>query len=282
MAALLSLAGCQLDEPLPSLHKKYLFAGHCYEFKDPENGIDPRIKTLNLNSYDHFTLGGDVLFEGVRDQASLDALDEVVDLSSPKTHWALGNHDLLAGHQDWIEEKTGRPSFYSFHQDGVTFVLLNTNILKTDCPNLDEQYAMLQSVCDTLQKSSHLVLLMHHVIWGKVIDGGTLGVANGDNPWFHLNCASPTPYFDLTAYPLLTSVRQRGIKVLVISGDLGQQKQQFEYITPEGIVFLGAGLNKSATLWFGNTYRGNDAMIVLHHDLAEKTLDWEFVKIDSL
>ena len=40
--------------------------------------------------------------------STLDYLDSIFDLSSDKTHWALGNHDLVEGNINYITAKTKR------------------------------------------------------------------------------------------------------------------------------------------------------------------------------
>ena len=37
-------------------------------------------------------------------RATLIYLDNIFNLSSPQTHWSLGNHDIRNGNLDWIEE----------------------------------------------------------------------------------------------------------------------------------------------------------------------------------
>ena len=111
----------------PSDPDVYLFLGHGYDWRQ-NNRVDPRIPYLPLNTYTGIWLGGDVCARSSKEPATLRYLDTLFHLSDSRTHWALGNHDLLEGDEARIRAVTHRPSYYTVFQDGLCLVVLNTNL----------------------------------------------------------------------------------------------------------------------------------------------------------
>ena len=269
-----------VQEPCSSVCK-YIVLGHTYE---TGSTVDKRIEAANLGKYSQIWLGGDICSETTQYPATLDYLDKLFDLSSDGTHWAVGNHDIRNGHTELITEHTKRPLFYTQSFDGLTLIVLNTNYISDDeCDKMEQQTEMIRAVCDTITASSHLVVFMHHIVWGNVErDMNVSAYANVNTSWLSFTCPPKQP-FETAVYPELLRVQERGIPVICISGDFGQVAATYERTTADGITFLGSGIT-SATQWNQQwpTANQRDSVLVLQRDLTQKTLTWEFVDLAGI
>lgn len=257
---------------------KYLFTGHTYEGK---NTIDNRLLAhLDKDKYDHFWLGGDMCSETTRDSLTLEYMDFLFDLSSPTTHWALGNHDIRNGNLQWITNKTERHTFYTNTFNGICLMVLNTNYARkevNDTAQVNAQYEMIKNVCDTLQNVSHLVLLSHHMSWQKVpgIDGAVL---NANLNSYNLDWKfDPNENFVNGVYPLLKEVKNRGINVVNLSGDFGQKQTEYYEESDDGIHFFGSGITAETT-WNEQfpSFGKPDKILIFEHDTETQELTWHF------
>jgi len=275
---------------LPTEEKSdYIFLGHIY---NTENRIDPRLETIDYQTYKGVWLGGDLCSETTRERATLDYLDDIFDLANEDTHWAVGNHDVRNGNLEWIRETTNRDLFYTATKDGLTVAVLDTNVghvvgRDAGCEDRLKQGEMLQTLVDTLSTSSHLILLMHWVVWGQV--DGTIpcdDIANNCINGFQFLCGSGASRFPPFIYDQLVELEKRGIEVIVVSGDGGIFTKSFEHQTPEGVDFLISGI-------FSTLDRNNpptsvevnlnpDSVLIFNHNVEERQLDWEFVRLDDL
>ncbi len=268
-----------LDENCHNSTLDYLFMAHTY---DVPNTVDERILCLNLDCFEQIWLGGDICLETTQDYETIDYLDQLFDLSSPNCHWALGNHDIRNGNVHWITDRKQRPTFYSANFNGITLLVLNTNffhkgVTVIDTVKVNEQFDMIQSVCDTIQASSHLILLSHGQMWKYISQVEAVATAaNADYSNIPLRI-NPTESFASAVYPLLQQVASRGITVINIAGDFGQYQTEFEAVSPEGIHFLGSGITADI-LWSQQfpTHGKADKFLVLHHDLATRNISWTF------
>jgi hypothetical protein len=280
---LLLITGCREDHSLDnkycnSDHKNYLFMGHTY-YK-PE-AVDERIECLKLDCYDQIWLGGDVCTETTKEWATLEYLDNLFNLGASTTHWTVGNHDIRNGRVHWITEKTKRPTFYTRTFDGITLVVLNTNLqhdnLAIDTAQLNSQFEMIQNICDTIQQSSHLIILSHNQIWRGVQEISTTNcLANIDRSYLLLHF-SPNKNFASHVYAMLQQVASRGVQIINIAGDFGQYQTEFEAMTSDGIFFLGSGI--TANIPWNEQFPTNgqtDKILVLHHDIAAREISWTF------
>ncbi len=259
----------------------YLFLGHIYE---SPNTIDERIAGADLSPYKQIWLGGDLCSETTREESTLEYLDSLFDLGGSSTHWTVGNHDIRNGNLNWITSRTERELFYTEHFDGIILLVLNTNYRDTeDCTWMEEQLAMIESVCDTISESSHLVVLMHQVVWGGIDEAmQPITFGNNNGSWIPFQCF-PLNRFKDAVYPELLKAQQRGVSVVCIAGDMGQVAASFEFTTDEGVVFLASGIT-SETLWNEQwpTYGQQDSVLVLTHDLIGRELSWEFINVENI
>ncbi len=266
---LLPLFSCKMNTKGDKL---YIFLGHIYKHNAFDK-VDKRVERINFKKYDKIFLGGDVCVKTSADRSTLKYVDNLFDLSSPDTYWAIGNHDILDGNPEMIKEFTNRNLFYSEFTDGLTILVLDTYLENSI---LNEQYNLFSEVCDTISKSSHLLVLMHNVVWDSVsTDFSGDDFANGNYPHWHCR-TEPIDYFYHSMYPKLTDVQNRGIQVICISGDLGQREiKHFQYRTDTGIWFLGSGISNNPK--YSN---GEKCMyLVLHNNIENRDVSWEFKKL---
>jgi len=253
----------------------YFFTGHIKKVNPTKSKykIDPRIEELDKTKYDRIWLGGDVCTETTQDYSTLQYLDSIFDLSKPGNYWALGNHDARNRNYNWISEFTHRKTYFAHYQDGITAIVLNTNLVPSDCENLNNQFNIIKNVCDTITKSSNLFMIMHHGIWRNVPNLPPPGTyAHSDLIYWNANCDSVNTSFAEVVYPLLKKVKKRGIEIYCILGDMGCNGKKFFMQSVDSINFMGCGLCNEPT----------DVVLIFNHILSEQKITWEFQNLDSL
>lgn len=260
-----------------NLHKnetlKYIFMGHTYQLGGGGTRVDERIEQLDLSVYEGIWLGGDICSEATLEYSTIEYLDRLFDLSNPNTYWTFGNHDIRNGNLEWIHEFSGKETFYTHYQNGFTSIILNTNLVPSQCEQLNDQYYMIENVCDTIQQSSHLILLMHHGIWGGVPDLPSPGwYAHSNLIYWNSNCFSVNSTFVNSIYPMLLEVENRGIDVICILGDMGATQKKIDLQSVDSISFLGCGLNDSP----------EDNVLIMEYETETRNLNYHFHNLDSL
>lgn len=252
----------------------FLFIGHCYQFGTGGNRVDYRVEALELDVYNGIWLGGDVCSEAMLNYPTVEYIDNLFDLGNPETHWSLGNHDARNGNWEWYEEFTNRRTFYTYSNFGITRVVMNTNIVPTDCESLNAQYEMIIAACDTVNTENELILIMHHGIWrdvpGLPIPGG---YAQSDLRYWNSNCYSVHSTFVESIYPKLVEAKQRGVEVYCILGDMGAGPKSIDFLSDDGIRFLGCGLYHNEP---------EDVVLVLTKELETGQLSFQYHNLDSL
>ena len=275
---------------------QYLFLGHPYDWKSEGDRIDPRLEKLSLASFDQVWLGGDVCARLTEKPSTLVYLDSVFHFKKGNVHWAYGNHDLLYGNREWIEDRTGRPEFYAVSENGVCIAVINTQLFiyprvnppADFCARLDAQFDFLKTLADTISAPSHLVLLHHYCLMTNGLSGGNLELGqfwNFYEPNLQVACTGRGT-FEEKIYPLLKKVQQKGVRVILVGGDFGMRAKTFQYQTADGIWFLGSGINNSvgdpATAPEYVTNFDPDKILLFEHRPEERALDWKFIDLDSL
>ena len=260
---------------------KYFFEGHTYQWHTAGDKVDERLEKLDFSGYDGIWLGGDVCSEALMEYSTLEYIDGLFNLKHPNTHWALGNHDARNGNWNWLEELTGKKTYYTSFYKGISYMVLNTNLTPYDCEQLDDQYRILVNLCDTIEKSTHLIIIMHHGIW-KDVPGlpSPYQYAQSNLKYFSFNCYSNEATFINEIYPRLLKVKEKGVKVILILGDMGSQT--IDTVSDDGIYFLGTGLNRSK--FKDPVERENsphDYFIEFKHVPESGYLNWEFHDLDS-
>jgi hypothetical protein len=252
---------------------KYIFMGHTYQRDGGGSKVDERIEQLDFSEYEGIWLGGDICSEATLDYSTIEYLDSLFDLSNENTYWTFGNHDIRNGNLEWIYEFSGKGTYYSHYQNGFTSIILNTNLIPSQCEQLNDQYYMIENVCDTIQQSSHLILIMHHGIWRDVPDlPPPATYAHSDLIYWNSNCFSVNSTFVNSIYPMLLEVKNRGVEVICILGDMGASQKKFDMQSIDGISFLGCGLNSSP----------EDYVLILEYETESQDLIYKFHNLDSL
>lgn len=276
---------CLHISPESKIIEKIVFLGHTYH---GAHTVDERLEYLATKDYfdqfEHIWLGGDMCSETTQRSTTIDYLDCLFDLSHPRSHWALGNHDVRNGDVHFITDATERPTYYTSTHDNLVLMVLNTNLADPDCEEMNNQITMIKNVCDTIQEASHLVVLTHHVIWGDS-DAGIQQInmwdrANGNKAHWLSEC-KPNTKFHQTLYQYFTAVQSKGIQVVFIAGDYGQREKEFQYLSAKGIWMIASGIARTYTEHNGLTLP-SDNILELRLDKANRDLTWEFVNLDSL
>jgi len=248
----------------------YLHIPHTRTNKNIE--VLDAVKNLNYNKYDMLWLGGDMAIHTSEDDATMQLMNELFDLESPNTLWSLGNHDNTD--LDRVQRFTQRPAYYTHHHhNGITFLVLDTQDSLSNI--VGEQQAMVNSVVDTIQMSSHLVILHHKLIWmlgHPELEARIPDVTNGGTGETCVQCINPNNFYT-EIYPKLMEVKKRGVEVLCIGGDIGFKAKEFEYQTKENIHFLASGIADDTLV---------NKVLVFEHDLNNKKLTWTFKDIKEL
>jgi hypothetical protein len=262
---------------------EYIFLGHTYQWYVPGYKADLRLHDINLSQYDGVWLGGDVCSESLLEYRILEYIDSLFNLKHPNSHWAMGNHDARNGNWIWLEELTGEKTYNTSHYKGISYIVLNTTLTPYDCEQLDDQFRMITNVCDTIKNSSHLILLMHHGIWHSVpgLPPSPYSYAQSNLIHFKFNCFSNESSFLNVVYPELVKVKNRGVDVICILGDMGSRK--IDLISDDGIHFLGTGLHKSYYKDLEERKNAaSDYVLIFKHVPKTRKLSWEFIDLDIL
>jgi hypothetical protein len=258
-----------LELPVLELElKSYLHLSHTRTNSNPL--MDSVAEKINYHKFDMLWLGGDLAHLTSKDEETMTRVDSLFDIRNTNTLWALGNHDYTD--LDRVEQYTNRPPFYAFHQDEITFIVLDTQDSLSNIIGAQKDFVM--GVLDTIQESTHLILLHHKLIWmydNIILEPQISSIANGGlGDCFY--CINPNN-FNSEIYPNLVEVEERGVEVLCIGGDIGFKVNEFEYLSPEGIQFLASGIYSGE--------EGNKALL-FQHDLNNNILTWDFILLRKL
>lgn len=264
---------------------QYLFIGHAYDHFGDGKEVDPRLEGLDYSQFNEVVLGGDVCSEATQEYNTLAYLDNLFDLGDTNHHYVLGNHDARNENLLWIQKFTERPSYYVHSRAGIVWIILNTTFNARRCAELDAQYRMLESVCDTVSEASHLILLHHHAI--------ATDVPGLPNNWYYANwplyfwdsnCFDSDPSYLQTIYPMLLQVQSRGVEVLNVSGDLGFSRKKMDTTSTDGIRYLASGIDNSRytndSLALDSAAK--DLVLIFEHVPQNRSLEWKFHDLDSI
>jgi len=245
---------------------------------------DTSEQLLDFTDYERIWLGGDVCSEAMLEYDIISYIDSLFNISKPENTWALGNHDARNYNWEFYREIAGKKTFNVHSKNKVTVITLNTNITPADCEKLNDQYRLITTVCDTIQSSTDLILIMHHGIWLDVPGLPSPSTyAQSNLIFWNSNCYDVNSTFVNSIYPLLLDVKEKGINVTCLIGDMGANGKTFSKYSDDSILFLGCGLNNS--LYTDSTELANqpkDKVLIFEHNITTNTLEWEFQDLDSL
>ena len=267
----LFLLSCKKDKVIePPVYKSkcYLHLSHTRTNINPF--MDSVAEKIDFSKFDMLWLGGDLAHLTSADDATMTRVDSIFNVGNINTLWALGNHDYTDLNR--VEQYTNRPPYYSINQDGITLIILDTQDSLSNI--IDTQKDFLLGILDTIQESTHLILLHHKLIWmydNTYLEPQISSISNaGLGSCFY--CINPNN-FNSEIYPKLVETKQKGIEVLCIGGDIGFQANEFEHLTLEGIYFLASGINSSEE---------NNKALLFQHDLTDNSLTWSFTLLTDL
>lgn len=256
---------------------QYLFMGHIY---DQNPIIDKRISKKKLQQFAQIWLGGDLTYDSGA-AWKLNYLDSVLNIKSNSTHWALGNHDIESG-RDEVLNFTQKPPYYATYVNGITLLVFESNYNdQGDCKEVNEQTNFIKMVCDTISKSSHLILMGHHVPWGRIENIDAWSFANTSIEGRVFMCDT-FDFFDHVIYPELVGVQNKNIQVISLAGDLGQKQSTYEYRTNDSIYFLANGdLSDNLYNQQFKKYNSNDSVLIFNHIPKLRSLTWQFIDVGN-
>ncbi len=257
---------------------QYIFLGHIKENRNGEDRVDSRIESLDFSKYQRIWLGGDVTDESNRRFSTLEYIDNLFDVSNPLNHWAFGNHDLRNFNVEWLRKITKKPTFYHHSSDGIVTLVLNLGLNPSNCENLNKQFNLIKSVCDTISKSSHLILLSHYCPWSGIPGlPPPSSYAHSDIKAWIANCSDKPATFKDLIYPLLVKVKNNGVQVINIMGDAGSGNKGRTMKSSDNIYFISSGIDKKTQIT-----NGPDKVLIFKHHVQSRFLDWDFYILDSL
>ena len=263
----LSNLSCEKNTP-PSAFKTYLHIAHTRTNANPK--MDSLAEKINYQKYDILMLGGDLAHQTSKDEETMSHIDSIFRLSDPNTLWALGNHDY--SDLERLKKYTKRNAFYNYHKNGITFIILDTQDSLSNI--IGDQKAFFENTVDSIEVSSHVIILHHKLIWmndNNELQSQIPAVSNGHfGDCFY--CINPNNFYH-EIYPSLVHLKQKGVEVLCIGGDIGKSTDKFEYLTKEGIYFLASGIATDST---------NNKALIFKHDINNQRLDWEYQLLSEL
>ena len=249
---------------------QYIFIPHPRSDDNVNQSVLPGIEHIDFSPYEMILLGGDLTYSTSISRTSMDYCDSLFSLGDPNTLWAMGNHDLTS--RSLIEEYTGRPSYYSYSNDNITFLVLDTELDAggfTSSHISGDQLAMIGQVCDTIAVSDYLVLLHHRLLW-------MIGNDYFD-PWIDSVAQSTrqldTSNFNTVVYPLLQKTKSRGVPVICLGGD--KSMVNIEYAPEDSILYIASTMEPKYT-------DAQNDVVILSHDKQTRRLSWEFVPLDQV
>ena len=272
------------EEPL-----QIVFLGHPYDWQSEGQRIDPRLEKMPFDTFDQIWLGGDVCGRLTQKDETLLYLDSLFSFKNGNVHWAWGNHDLVYGRQDYLEKITGKPGFYFTRKGSLGIMVLNTNLFYFPGGNIpperciakDQQLEMIQSVTDTVTGLSHLIVLHHHCLLSDTLSGFTIhpdSIFNEAHPEYWVSCKEKGTFTHIF-YPHFKKMQKSGVEVVFIGGDVGMHAKEFAYKNPDGIWFLGSGINNTVDKRYLPKYvwtTAPDKILLLTYHPDSKVLDWTF------
>lgn len=249
-------------------HKCYLHLSHTRT--NSNFYTNPEVENIDFNRFDMLWLGGDLALSTSSNNITMDRVNRIYNIQDRNTLWSLGNHDYYDIKR--IENYTKRPSFYTTFQNGITFIVLDTQDSLSNIVNIQKDFLL--EVLDTIQESNHLIILHHKLIWmydNDLLESQIPDVSNTvlGNCFY---CLNPNNFYS-EIYPKLVEVINKGIEVFCIGGDIGTNSNEFEHLTDEGIYFLASGINSK--------FDDNKA-ILFYHDLLNNNLTWSFEFLTDL
>jgi hypothetical protein len=259
--------------------KTYLFLSHT---RIDKNSWEPNeiVENINYKNYDMLFLGGDIAKAPLKNEHNVKFLNKIFNFASSNTNWIVGNHEywFLSKKEkksmSLYKKYTHRNTYYAFSKDKATFVILNTQDSFSNI--VGKQLQMLKNIADTISYSKNILIFHHKLIW--LMDNGLLqDLKSFKNPPIGncFDCLNPNNFYS-DVYPLLLKIKNKGINVFCIGGDIGFARKKFDYVTKEGIRFLANGIKGF------DSYRGDNYALIIRNNLNTNSLSFSFVELWKL
>lgn len=267
---ILTISGTHLFAQNDSL-LKFIFIPHPRSADQVQQSVLAGIAHIDFPKFGVKMLGGDLTWSTSTNNATLLYCDSIFDLSNPNTLWSVGNHDLSGG-RNLIKSYTGRESFYTYNRNGVTFIVLDTELEANSFTSTfikGDQLQMVNNVCDSITESSALILLHHRFMWvanNNYFDPIRDSIAGSSR-------SLDTTNFYAEIYPLLQNVKNKGIPVHVFGGD--RSDINITYSPEDSITFYAARLRDDLPENVNN-------VIVLNYNQQNREITTEFVPLADL
>ncbi len=264
----LSFSSCKKGKVIVAEIKEYLHVSHTRTNSNPD--MDSVVEQLDYKKYDVLMLGGDLAQLTSDDDTTMQHVDSIFNIGNDNTLWSLGNHDYTDLAR--VQSFTNRSPYYAYYKNGITFIVLDTQDSLSNI--VSQQKIFFDAVVDTIQFSSHLIVLHHKLIWmygDSYLEPQIPSVSNAPvGSCFY--CINPNNFYS-EVYPKLLSVKSRGIEVICIGGDIGFNAKSFSHKTSEGIYFLASGINAGSN---------SNKALFFRHDVYNRKLIWEFKLLSDL
>jgi hypothetical protein len=211
-------------------------------------------------------LGGDLAQKSFEDEEIISHLDSVFSIGSSQTLWSIGNHDRAKDAA--FTNYTNKPKFGVYQYGDLSFVVLDSQDSLSSIVGAQKEF--LFQALDTIS-SKKLIFLTHKLIFmdqHPVMDKYINEVCNGKKGDCYY-CHNPNN-FQKEIYPRLKQLRKEGKQVMWIGGDLGKKTSKYQFVSEEGIVFLGNGMDPD---------REKNYVLEIEN---QDWLKFRFVDIDSL
>ena len=152
-------------------------------------------------------------------------------------------------------------------------MVLDSELNRNDI--LGEQLEMVEEVADTLRSVKYLFVLTHKLIWmegNPDLEDQIDQVTNGGSGSCSY-CVSPNNFYD-DVYPKLLELKDRGIQIICVAGDLGFKAKEFDYLSPDGVRFLASGID----------HRDNDNLALVFNYVSTDSIPmtWRFELLENL
>ena len=251
------------DSIVRFLHISHTRTNEVYE-------VYSKVKNIDYSKYSMLLLGGDLTGQTSSADSIMSNVSSLYNLGSNNTLWSLGNHDY--SNLQLINYYTNRPAYYACYNNGITFVVLDTQDSLSNI--VGAQLEFFNNVMDTIVSSSHLIILHHKLIWmygNSELEPQIETVANG---WLGscFYCINPNNFYQ-DIYPKLVNVKSKGVNVICLGGDIGFFSKKFEYLTTDSIYFIASGM------WYDDV---ENYGLVFSHNITNKELTWEYKLVDDL
>jgi hypothetical protein len=222
----------------------------------------PEAEVIGWSDFDAVLLGGNLLYNTTSDSLTFSLLGRTLGLDKERVFWSVGTHDIA--NPMLLKAVTKRPLFYGTRLNDIGIFVLDaeTSVGKIT----DEQFDALKTFLAANNDVKSLIVLTGRLVW---LYGDAQLSGN------HISNSSVVPSnFNARISPLLKMWAKGDKQVLCIAGDIGNQINQFEYETEEGIHYLASGLHP--------TNSAKSRVLLLKQDATTRLLSWQFLNTSDL